>query len=383
MLNCFFWYSIIWAVVILLYAIPISNFNTQLNGQLFIFLLFTIMSSFIMGLLFRDKFKYSDSYIVDNQKLKKSIIIISFSYFLEFIVCKTIPFLSVVINKSSLYGDFTGIPIFHVIISAYTLIMSFEYFQAFLSSNYNRKYFWYFFLTLFLNLLVNSRSRIIISIFGAILLYIAHLNQEKKLKINHYLFIVATILLIGYLNGGLGNIRDGYTWNDNSYIERLGMYSSRNFYFPKQYMWTYSYLTSPLANLNYNINNLVSHTSIIGIVSELVPRTIAKLFLGAGGQIQPLLIRSYFNAVTGWLGMYIYGGFKGMYILYIALIIISLIVIYLSNLPCNKPYKNINYVFICILFVFMFFYNTLSTVLLSWGIWIILFRLIPIRLKKK
>jgi uncharacterized membrane protein len=141
MLNCFFWYSIIWAVVILLYAIPISNFNTQLNGQLFIFLLFTIMSSFIMGLLFRDKFKYSDSYIVDNQKLKKSIIIISFSYFLEFIVCKTIPFLSVVINKSSLYGDFTGIPIFHVIISAYTLIMSFEYFQAFLSSNYNRKSF--------------------------------------------------------------------------------------------------------------------------------------------------------------------------------------------------------------------------------------------------
>lgn len=375
MLNCFFWYAAIWIFILILYSFNITSFNQPLDKTLLIFILITTIISIIFGIIFRNKFKGDFSYGYKISNLKIKLIIIGF--FINFAYSKSIPFLSIVFLKNRIYGEFEGIPLFFVFLVAYSEYSALKYFYSALCNKYNRKKnIRNYLLILLMFLLCYFRSMIVINVFMAMLLLMGYLKNKNTIKIKHLRYMLVGIIILCYFYGGIGNMRQGFTWNDNHYIQNLGLYTSYPKYLPKQFMWTYSYLTSPLANLNYNVINTTPNYNINSIISATLPSTISKrLFNVHNANI--LLIRDYFNANTGWCNIYAAGGINAMYFLYFYMVALTLISLKMFNYKKNKKNKVLFSAILCIVYIFMFFYNTLAYVGISLLFWISFFSLVP------
>lgn len=154
-------------------------------------------------------------------------------------------------------------------------------------------------------------------------------------------------------------------------LKEFGLYKKFPQYIPKQYMWTYSYLTTPLSNLNYNIIKNNQNENIRKLMSEFLPSTISKRMLDSGNEeYEILLIRDYFNAVTGYCSSYIYYGYLGMYVLYVYMVILTITGILLANKIKSGRKKTAFYSIMVVVYSFMFFYNTLNYVGISVAFWI-------------
>ena len=378
MLNCFYWYSGVWLSVLGLYTLGLSSFNTRLDNKLVIFILVTSFISLILGMMFNKKFK---NFCLDNEEepLKKKIILITLLYFIEFVALRTVPFIDIVFLKRTNYGDFMGIPYLHVLLIGFTSFYIQKCFLNYLKLK-DKKYIKYITILLLLFLLCYTRSMIMINFIMIIISSIAIYRKNIAIKLKNIIISFFAILFILYLYGGIGNLRDGYSWNDNSYIEKIGLYTKFPRILPKQYMWSYSYLTSPLANLNHNIinNYYVKKNTYKGIVIESLPSTITKrVFSNEVMYNNPILLREYFNAVTGWCNVYLYCGYFGMYILYCIFIILTLIVLRLLESKKDENLRIITLSTLCIVYSFMFFYNTLTYVGIAFLFWICVINLLP------
>lgn len=389
MLNCFFGYAFIWIFILILYACGFSQFNNHLDFGLVLFIISTIVISLILGFYNKNKFKYQ-SYAKNPGRLP--ILIISIGFILNFIYARSIPFLNIV-KGSAGYGDFEGIPLVYVFIVGISYYYGINYFNAFLNLENNKKQnLLYFIIINIFYLLCFSRSMILFLLGGAFILYMQkrrydskHLFKKKKVKIITIIFVMFVAL---YSFGALGNIRSGYKFNDNSYIERIGLYNnSFPKFLPKQFMWSYSYLTTPLANLNYNVvkykKNNNNSFNYRGVTSELINRTFSKrlfpdLFHNMTEEDFGFdLIRTYFNAATGYCMMFRYGGYIGIWLEYIVLIIITLIQLSLLKKDYNKDKANGTFIILFIVNTLMFFYNTLNTTTMAWWMLVNFVALLP------
>ena len=398
MLNCFYGYSFIWSIILVLYSFNITSFNGKLHTGLLFFIISTIIISFIIGYINRKKFRFK--YEAVNYSIKP-VIFISIGFIMNFIYAKSIPFFQIAITKSSLYGDFEGIPLFYVFIIGISFYYGINYFNAFLNIGKHKKQSLFsFFIIAFFYLLCYSRSMILFLLLGAFILYIQYKKEKKNVTIdvntnqgfknkNRKVSII-TIIIVVFIGliifGGLGNVRVGLSFNDNSYIERIGLYNQKYPKFlPKQLMWSYSYLTSPLANLNYNykIYHDNHNFNIRGVLNELMNRSFSKrIFPELNHNMKEEdfgfeLEHSYFNAATGYCFMYIYGGIVGMYLQFFTLMTISYLQISLIKKDRNKGKGNGTYIILLIINTLMFFYNTLNTTTMSWWIIVNFFALMP------
>lgn len=374
MLNCFYWYSYTWTIILILYSFKLSEFNQKLDNKLLIFILVTIIISYIIGYINRKKFKFSINAI--DYGIKPLIIILTL-FFINFYHAKSIPFFSIIKGNSS-YGDFNGIPLLYIFLNSITYYFGINYFNAFLNLKDNKKRnLICFLLIIFMYLLVFSRSTILFLSIGSFLLYIMKRKNTstRNFKKKNILLIIIFIFISLYLFGALGNIRSGYKYNNNSYIQRIGLYNKFPVFLPKQFMWSYSYLTSPLANLNNNIKKQ-SYTTYnkIGILNELINRIIAtKLFPNIKNGIEAVLNiginKEYFSAVTGYFLMYNYGGFYGMFLQFFILMIVLYIQIIMLKKDYNKGKENGTYIILLLSSILMFFYNSLNTTTIS--LWLI------------
>ena len=384
MLNCFYWYAIIWTIILILYSFDISYFNTDLNPDLLVFLLLTIGMAIVIGIAFRKCFSFKICEKIPNNT-KKNVIYIILGYILEFLYAGYIPLISIAFKNNRVYEEFPGIPIFHVLLNGITSYYAIKIFYYMLCANKEeKKYFLIqYILLLSMFLLMYYRSMIVINVFMAMILTISYFQKKKKIKLKHYIIMVL-LLLLCYCYGGIGNIRDGYEWNDNSYIENLGLYKSFPKIIPKQFMWTYSYLTTPLSNLNYNINNNNVKINLQNYLSEFFPDFLSKRLFKNTEITEIMLIRTYFNATTGWSSIYVNAGFIGMYIVFIYIMFLFTYGLYKSSKKKGiETDKTIFYAIMNIVMIFMFFYNTLSYVGISLMFYISLFSIIFKKNNKK
>lgn len=387
MINCFFWYSAIWTFILILYSFNISEYNIKLDSKLLTFFAITISISFVLGMIFRKNFKFTYSSNIPKN-IKKKVFAIVIGYIIEFIYSGYIPLISIAFTNTAIYEEFPGIPIFHVILNGITSFYAIKIFYYAICNKEKRKEMLKLYIILIsMFLLMYYRSMIVINLFMALLLTIEYLRNNKKIKIKHYVMTGIFLLLICYAYGGIGNVRDGYKWNDNSYIEELGLYTTFPKFIPKQYMWTYSYLTTPLSNLNYNIKNNEVNDNPIVLLSNIIPDFITKRLDIVNTNNEPMLIRTYFNATTGWTSIYLCSGIEGMYLIYFYLVFLTIVILYNCQEKEKKGYKENNTIILAILniiVIFFFFYNTLAYVGTSLMFYICLIALLcqGIKLKK-
>lgn len=383
MLNYFLWYPIIWLSVFVLYSMRFSSLNQPLDNGLIAFILVTSIISLLLGYLYRRKFHFN----IENYKMKRKsyipIVIIIIATIVEFIYIKQVPFIEVAILKKAQYQDYNPIPIYHVILIAMASYYSIKYFCCYLVDKTSRiKSAIYIGVILIIFVLYNYRSFIIIFVFMAINILIEYLRSKHKIK-KIYIPITIMIIIVGlYLFGIMGNIRQQQKWNDCKYIEEIGLYDNYPKYLPKEYMWAYSYITSPLANLNYNIKMHESNMNIIATIGELLPETISKRLTNKSST-KTLLIKSYFNVSTGWASVYNNGAYIGMIILFMYLCILGIIGIKMKI----KGNSNVKFIIFCsfmtTVYTFMFFDNMISYVGTSIPFWISFISIIVGRKKIK
>ncbi len=361
MLNPFYIYNIITIFVCTLYILPVSEFNTNLDIFLIILIISSLIISLILGNIYKQYFQYHDA----EENLKKGkyipLIIIVFLSIFEFWYTKDIPFFSTTINGIKEYKEFESIPFLHMFTAMLSMYYSIVYIYHAISYETNRKLnILSYFLINLLMILFNMRSFFMINVFTALNILIAKLRSNGKIKSKYYVLFLLISICILYLFGCFGNKRQGYDWNDNNYIEALGLYYAWPSKIPKQYMWSYSYITSPLANLNYNIKNNNNSFNIINTIYEIIPVSISKRLPFYKDKHDCILIKPYFNVSTGYCNSYTNGGYIGMIFIWSFIMILSIFTTKYAN-DCNKKQKYMLFIALldsCI--AFMFFTNTFS-----------------------
>lgn len=378
-------YALLWIFILFLYNLKWSKYSIPLDFNLIVFLIVVITSSLMLGMK-KGNSRIKKYDIVDENKIKnakKHVVLIWIGFILNFIYAGYVPIIGILSGRNE-YVEFPGIPTLYPFL--FTLTLVYFYYLCYLYFlKKDRNLIIYAMSLLFVFFCVYSRSLMAFAAIGAFLIkmLVQSKGKKKNKKMMNYVILFLMVAIVCFLFGCLGNMRYGYAWNDNSYIQTLGLYDNYPSWLPKQYMWIYSYLISPLANLNYNIVYHNTHNDIGRFFVTFIPEFISKRYFSdavISSAKETLLIRTYFNAQTGFVEPYYSFGIVGCYISYFVM------VAYISILNILNR-KNHDPVVIVGCFVFLtlsFFYNVFFYTLTSMTmIWLLLYLLKKVRIKIK
>lgn len=308
-----------WLTCLVLYSLGWAEIFPPITLNLYIFLIFSIVAFALTGLLFnRIKLPVSN----DNMKLSyKRLIIINTIMFTSNFLYSGIPLL-----KGTRQEDF-GIPTVIVIATTLNCFTSVYCFYLFLKTG-KKKFILLSALCLSFFAVVFSRGNIMMSMMTMFFLWIN--VKLPELTIKKIVGIISGFLLVSYLFGVAGNFRtingivDQGLTTDDSYNSNVIMglggasESFREGIVPGEFFWTYLYITSPLSNLQYNINKnkpTLSLTGLAGlIVNELLFDTVSKRIdasFDTKRKDVDLLVEQL-TVPTTLAGSYVYAGWWGM-----------------------------------------------------------------------
>lgn len=197
----------------------------------------------------------------------------------------------------------------------------------------------------------------IISIIYPILLYIRGivafiiisstilLIACSALNIKKIIFYTMSLLFLLYIFGLAGNKRHYKISSDSSYILTISLATPffRESFIPKEFIWGYIYITTPIKNLEYNFEDNKDKTLTKKYwINCFVPDFLKKR-LSFNFKSKPKLIYPNFTADTGYMQALINGGKIGIYFFYSLYMII--IILYIKIISKSKYYI----VAICIL----------------------------------
>lgn len=356
MLNFYYWYALVWMSILIIYSFQWSDINTQLDVSLKIFFIITIISSLLLGRIMRRLFRFQPM-----RKRPQNAVLLSFLAILyfcfEFYLYGSIPLIEYLFIHQKEYTSFTGIKTLHTIVFTFTSYYAILLFYAHVSFCRYTKIYLCLSIALLAILFANgNRGIIMMNIFAFVLIYLS----SRQVSFYRCLYYVIPLLLIMlYSFGVLGNLRSGASlyWDD-SYITMLGEYNS-NYpaYLSGAYKWAYSYLTSPLNNLNYNISNNV--WGIGNFLTAFMPDFLTRrIFTENNLSLYVNLVREYFNVSTGYIQALIFGGFLGLFIMYFFVMFVPIFILkYLGR--CSARYIP-SLAIINIIVIFFFFVNTFA-----------------------
>lgn len=354
MLNFFYLYGIIWSVTLFLYNMGWSDYCIPLEPKLVVFLVISIICSFLLGFVFRSRFRFVR---IDRFPKRSSIITIAVVLFafLEYVYCRQIPLFGIITGANT-YTSFTGIPTLHVINSTIASFYSQYLFYLFLCFRKKKKLLIeYTSLLVFVHLFEFNRGGLLISVFISANLFFASISHRIRLK--HIILGSVFLFVVLYFFGVLGNLREVGSWNSD-YLETIGGFNSKYpSWLPKQFMWPYLYLVCSLWNLT-SIFSQIS-ISLLGFVSTVLPDFITKRIMpGFVSKKAIKLLVVSFTTYTGYGTTLLYGGIVGMYVKYVFLVVYYGLI--LKIVSCDLKYYMPTMGIISAIVTMFFFTNTVS-----------------------
>lgn len=379
MLNFYYLYSWVSLLIIILYSFHWSDELLPLCFEVKIFFFITIVVSFILGKIFSKNFgKLPLFYKVPKNIHKNTLLIILFTI-IEFIYCREIPLFSILSGRLGAYTSYTGIPTIHVLIVTFAAFYAQYIFYIYLNSPSNRLLLLdYLVILFFVYFLTFNRAGICISLFMALLSFINYNIRKFRFK---YIALHLLFVLLGlYLFGVLGNIRSGCAWNDSSYIFRIAK-ANNNYpnFVPKEFFWAYVYITSPLANFNYNVIRENISYDFLNYIYNYVPDFVTKRLL-PNESPKIILNNNLLNVCVGFTGAYVAGGLIGAFFMYFFIFTTFTLLLYFI-----KPSENCYIPYILLfntLIAFFFFSNTIRSSGISFQIIYPIFSAIKLNIKK-
>lgn len=320
-INPYILYSIVWMFTLSIYSLGWTSIYPNLSLDLIFFICITSLLSFLWGLY---KVKTNSFFIVNiypSKKYFKKLLAISkmtiIFLFLEFVIFGSIPLLNYITGNASM-GDYTdfGIPVVHVIVmTSYEFIQLFC-FHCFLKCKdriIRKKFIMLYIGNMAVLTLVMNRGILMYTIFGSILVFF----MVKKQILRYIVKLLLFVFVVFWLFGVLGNLRSGSNIEEGKeMILELGGATNkfRESYVPSELFWPYLYITSPLSNVQYNINNTEVNYNISDFVSffvnDCLPQTISKRLdmpykkgklVNDSLNVGSVYMKPYAN--LGWIGM--------------------------------------------------------------------------------
>ena len=364
MISPFICYSVSFLVVVLVYLLGWSELYPKLSLTVVIFLGVTIVANAICQwfLVRRNQHFFRK---LDTEKLPVigTTIIIFILWTVEFIYEGGIPLIKILLRLPYNYRLF-GVPSLHVFVVTFASFFTIYLFHLYLSKRTKLLLLLYL-LNLSAAILIYSRAMLFFNITGSILVYLASLNKFPWKKMS---LIAVAIIPMLFLFGVLGSLRVSREANElynNENFMDMGKASEafRESIVPKEYFWTYIYVSSPLANLQYNIDNrekpTVSVTSFLWTgVFECLPDFITKRIhtLRDTKPAKEYRINYSFNMSTVYSRAYSYSGWPGIFLM--AVFVIALPWLFLKVIDHQSDFFVTGWAILCTMYFFLSYDNT-------------------------
>ena len=260
MVNPHWCYVISFLGALVVYQFGWSKLYPTLTSVTLFFISVTIITHLFLGWIWKKK---ELSYPSATQHVSPGIIT-CFLYLLwtiEFIYEGGIPLVKIILQQPFNYRLF-GVPSLHVFNVTFTSFYAVFLFHLYLTSK--RKINLILFLVnLSAALLIYNRGMFIFILTASLFVFLT--TVQIRLFRFSFMGVVLAIALL-YIFGMLGNIRESAesktNYNADIFME-LGQPTERfsNSFVPKEFFWSYIYISSPIANLQTNINAPRDNTS--------------------------------------------------------------------------------------------------------------------------
>jgi hypothetical protein len=245
LVNPFYLYCISFAMAIFLYFLGWSNIYPALSIGLLSFFTVTFLIFIYIGISFSKKRIRLNNQCHSNPKIDTYIFIfIIVLGLINVLYMGYLPFL----DRTHNYREF-GMPIIDVIFNTLSIFFSISFFYSFLKDK-KKKYLVFIFTILIFQILLFRRSTLVWIITSSTFLFLIY---KKKLRIIIIICALISIPVLSFCFGLYGNTRSNIS---KSFIINNLKPSDRfkkNGIDTNHYM-TYLYLSSPLANLQENID---------------------------------------------------------------------------------------------------------------------------------
>jgi len=360
--NPFYLFVITFTIVIVTYQFGWSALYPNLSFLLILFFIITFLSSLFLGAVI-DKYNPIIYKKLDSSKgVKNTITAIFILLMVEFIYTKGIPLFLVLSGANYKYEEF-GIPTLHPLLATFTSFYTVYVFHIWLSEKKIKNLINLFILLLF-PVLIYNRGMLLISLVSCLIVF---LMSIKKVRLRTRIYIAVLVAILLYFFGVLGNYRLVKSSSNDYFLEIAGATDSfKNSRIPKSYFWSYIYISSPLANLQNNINeNRPEKIKVKDYVStELIPDFISKRLSKTikAERAEITQITSFLTVGTVFARSFSLLGWVGMYLMY--LFIASFVLLYIVILRKSNKYYVAG---IAILSTFVIF-NTFSNMIYFSGV---------------
>lgn len=364
MISPYICYTVSFASVMLVYLLGWSDLYPKLSISLLVFLLITFIVHIGCHFLLKP---------IAFRKLERQIlpavgvtIFIYILWIIEFI-CEGgvgIPLIKILFHLPYNYRLF-GVPTLHVFVVTFSSFFTVYLFHLYVS-NRSKLLLILYLVNLGAALLIYSRAMLFFNLTGSAIVYLMSLNKISLKKVS---IIAVSIIPLFFVFGVLGSLRvsrEAHEPYNNENFMKTGAASAdfRQSVVPKEFFWAYIYISSPLANLEHNIdshpNRTVSLQNMFWAgVNECLPDFITKRIHQIKGT-QPTrdwTIGYSFNVSTVYSRAYSYSGWGG--IILIGVFMISIPFLYLKILDHNSDFFVTGWAILCTIFFFASYDNTI------------------------
>jgi len=368
MISPFTCYTLSFLLVVVVYLFGWSELYPGLSGGLLAFLAITILTH-IGSHLFLKPVSFKK---LDQEKLPVigTTIFIFILWTVEFIYEGGIPLIKILFHMPYNYRLF-GVPSLHVFVVTFSSFFTVYLFHLYISKRLSagvrgsKLLLLLYLLNLSAALLIYSRAMLFFNISGSIIVY---MMSVKKLPYVKMAIIAAMIIPLLFLFGVLGSLRvsreahESYN-NENFMDTGAASESFRHSIIPKEFFWTYIYMSSPLANLQYNIDEnkkpVVTGSSLFwGTIYETLPDFITKRMHSYRGTLPPkeYRINFSFNMSTVYSRSFSYAKWGGIVMMGIFLLIFPWV--FVKILDRESDFFVTGWAILCTMYLFTSYDNT-------------------------
>jgi len=326
-INPFYLYCIAFSFSLLLYLMGWSRLFPSLSVGLVLFLAITFIIFIISGKVFVRKSTLSLIFKPLNGNLTDILfcIIIALGV-VNILYMGYIP----VLDRSHDYRDF-GMPVTDPLFNSLSIFFSVLLFRSFLDTR-KKRFLVYFILILILQLIIFRRSSVVWILASSLILLLLY---KKKISLWLIIAVIITLPFFSYCFGLYGNFRSKLS--DTFIMKDLGASNAfMNSGFSYNHYMTYLYVSSPLANLQQNVDHRKNgysgknfkeflFYSIIPVSFTLRLEKPLNMFPPECFLISPNLIAGSFYMISfytlGWIGMFIMAFYLIFFILFALFIV--------------------------------------------------------------
>lgn len=344
--NPFILNGVTWICVWLLYNLGWSHLCPPLSPELVFFILSTSLISIIIGII-----TYKRNLIsfkpVDNPNAKPVFLWLIFLYILllvEIVIVGTVPLIGYATGNVTIQYTEFGLPFIHVIIVnglSAACIFSFYCYKSTPIKKKKRQFIIACILCLIPFVLIFNRGAIIANIIGILLLSIVTAKKPFKLLLK----CIFSLIVLLFAFGLAGNIRFGKSGMDKFTQLAQPTKAFTESHIPNEFLWSYLYIVSPLANTQNTINhsnygNYDTEDLQNIIIYEMVPQIISKRIAGEQEETNKAnrarLVVSSFTVSSLYGRAYNYLGWQGLWLLFVFLL--AFIAININLVPKRSKY---------------------------------------------